>query len=274
MGEGIEIRRGTKSVREEHLIEYVELFDDVVVYRLRVDIATVRSGVRKCLNQIIEGFTSKEGLNQFLDGDRETLPRYESGDGVPVVIHMVSERHLDLCRTHGWIDGDAEKFHAGWSEIDAPLTALEQGASLRNVVGLGYGSNMVFELPSKKALPCAILFGDLEANMHNRAYDLEKAVAILQARDDIRFVRASDPEPIYQIPHYNAGQVRTRALTFVWEANAEDYQRMWIWCLENRPDHPSTAMRRAAFELDIFGLRAGGAAKYTTWDERVPVSAP
>jgi hypothetical protein len=244
-----------KQVRiiTEKAVDYEVVGEGLVVYRMTTK---TTSGRRKAKTTVTEGITSQAGLSAFRDG-AVTMPGY-SKNFVPVFGNVEFRDHI---RRHGWLDAEVYK---SFKDLDKdPYTRFVAGEfHAEDIVFIEGSSHMVFDV-ERKPLPCAILFDYISAHMDNSRYDLPKALAILKARDDIRFEAESSWDKageVSRIPSYNADKDRNACLKFVWMPSVEDYRRMWAKCAEYETKYPSTERYRAVFDLDLLGLRAGGAA--------------
>jgi hypothetical protein len=105
-------------------------------------------------------------------------------------------------------------------------------------------------------LPVAMLLDSTYA-LNPRAYDMGKTRNILTAREDVVAAPGGWGRP-----------------TFLWQPSHDDYAAVWAkgkTYLKGGGQSPGKAeMFRACFDLDIFGLRAGGAALFTSFYKRKP----
>ena len=167
---------------------------------------------------------------------------------------------------------------------------FKHGGTADDLVVMDTGSHMLFDRHGE-ALPTGILFDYIAAGrISNRNYNLEKAAEILLARPDVDVwahqggyksdrpaeIRDADTskktgecklaetveEALFTIPYYNAERGRTHTMYFLWKPSVEDYRKMWDACKATKTSYPSTNMHQCIFELDLLGLRAGGAAKH------------
>lgn len=120
----------------------------------------------------------------------------------------------------------------------------------------------------------------------NRNYDLEKAAEILLARSDVDVwahqggwntekpavirdgrhrenkMATTIEEALFRIPYYNSDGGRMHTLYFVWKPTVEQYRALHDAASNAGRNYSSMDLYKAAFDLDVLGLRAGGAAKY------------
>lgn len=244
-------------VATEKTVEYLVVTGDVVVYRLTT---TTRSGRRKPKVTVSEGITSKAGLSAFRDG-AVAMPQYSKERGAV----FANADFREFMRTTGWLGDEIYKRFAALTT--SPFTRFVAGEVTADDLVFVEGSSHTIYDAEGKPLPVAVLFNYIDGHMDNAHYDLDKALATLKARDDIRFV-AEDrwrdaPDSVQRIPHYNASRGRDYCLAFVWMPSVEDYRRMVAQCEEYESPYPTTMRYRAVFDLDLLGLRAGGAAKHT-----------
>jgi hypothetical protein len=252
-------------VKTEKRIDYLTVADDVVVYRLTMNITR---GVRAKGPKVIvsEGITSTRGLSAFRNGADHMPPYRKDRGGL-----LVEDSFREMMRASGWVGDDIYKAFEAASKD--PYTRFVEGkATAANLVFVDASNHMTYDIEGEP-LPTAVLFTYIEAHMDNGHYDLEKALAILKARDDIRFVgdnRWTPADQVANIPGYNAEPGRDRCIGFVWMPKVEDYRRMLAKCAKYKDAWTSMNRYRAVFDLDILGLRAGGAAKLDDFYARVP----
>lgn len=126
-----------------------------------------------------------------------------------------------------------------------------------------------------KILPHAIFFDYMSnGRISNKTYDLDKLIAHLLPRDDIRFFpktrRREDPdysatastaeEALLEIPYYNRDSGRENTVAFRWAPSQEAYQAIWDALPNKNKDYPLGDLYSVLFETDALGLRACGAA--------------
>jgi hypothetical protein len=243
-------------VTTEKVIEYLVVHGDVIVYRITT---TTRSGRRKPTVTVSEGITSKASLVVFQKG-AVTMPSYSKEWGAI----LATPEFLTLVREQGW--GSSEFYRACEALTKTPYTRFVEGsAKAEDIVFVEGSSHRLFDV-NEQPIPVAMQFSYINGRFDNATYHLDKALKILRKRDDIRFEaedRWQKPGEINRIPSYNAVRGRSECIQFVWMPKAEDYRRMVARCNEIGGQHPSTNRYHAVFDLDIFGLRAGGAAKFS-----------
>lgn len=179
---------------------------------------------------------------------------------------------------------------------------FKNGGSVDDLVIMDTGSHMLFDRHGE-VLPVGMMFEYIShGRITNANHDLTKAAEILLERDDIDLwahaggFRRDTPaylhgghkrhkgvklaetvdEAIFSIPYYNAERGRSTCLYFVWKPTREQYSKVWeaAKVVTRKGGYPSTEMHRCIFELDMLGLRAGGAAKYDSYykDDEAPAS--
>lgn len=104
-------------------------------------------------------------------------------------------------------------------------------------------------------------FDYIGANMHDRCYDLAKAVEILEGRSDITWTKpqedrygADTDSHIQRVPYYNQ-DCASQFLEFFWTPSQEQAVRLW-------ETKGSFETYKLIFDNDWLGLRAGGAALF------------
>lgn len=243
----------TQSVVIDKHVEYLEVVKDVVVYRITT---TTKVG-RHLTTTTSEGVTSLKGIEAFSDGS-VALPSYRFGAGSAGV--LASPKFRESMRTEGWQADDVYEWIKEATETPY-LRFVEGKATAEDFVVVDSSGHMLFDADGVP-LPVALHFGYIHSRMDNSRYDLKRALAILKERDDIAFPKGAK---ILRIPGYNADEDRHEHIDFMWTPKAGDYVRVWEQCKKYTTSHPSTERHRAAIDLDVLGLRAGGAAMYTSF---------
>ena len=146
---------------------------------------------------------------------------------------------------------------------------LKDGAFRAFRVKCDMASHMLFDRFGG-VLPVAVYCDYIGARMHNGAYDLKRAVEILANDARIRFVRSArnsknNSNPIEAIPYYNAEDGRSECISFWFSPTAEDARLLWKKQQAYGGRYPSTRLHEAMFDLDILGLREGGAARFASY---------
>ena len=262
----MEIVKETQSatLKATTTLESVDLGDDLSVYRVTRQMepeASLPGLLKQAASRYVdEGFTSTEGLRKHAAGD-DSFPQAAQG------IHVVPRNFLKLIARHGFSEGYemAQKDDKGFEE-GRPFTALvESGVSVDRVLRIDYSSHMVFDR-SGNVMPAGIHFEYIKACMDNAHYDLLRALEILKQNERVHFLsrreRLTDEPEILAIEHYNASSLRNRYLAFWFEPTVEEQRALWEKQKAYGTKYPSTEEYRAMFDLDILGLRAGGAAYY------------
>lgn len=193
-----------------------------------------------------------EGICKYKDLDtlKDKIPKCEWV--------LVPPSLLKEIQRYGYLGNYSEK-RAGvsvWDNIsDTPFTAFTKREN-KELIRRDWASNMVFD-KDNEALPMAIDFDYIEAQMHEKSYDLAQAIEILSKREDIK-----DLSGILEIPHYNTERGKRQYINFTWVPSIKDYQCAWELCKKLDKEFPSTVFLYAIFELDLLGLRRGGAARF------------
>lgn len=200
-----------------------------------------------------QGLTTKSNVSKYRSGK----PGLESG------LSLVTDATLEGMRRRGWSYEPPDGERYAWT-IEKPYDHIESGGT-GNLVRFKQDAHMLYDA-SNKVLPVGMYFEYISAYMDNRSYDLKRAVEILKDNPnvDLETARWSD-EYIDDIPHYNSESNRNRCISFWWAPTQKEYQQMWKKCKEIGSKYPSTNRYQAVFELDLLGLRAGGAAKHETF---------
>jgi len=243
-------------------VEYANVSDDIVIYRITAETKTNSSDPSV---HVTEGITSTGNVDQLKKG---FAPRY----GARLVAAIGTPEFKKHIRQFGWMN---DKIYAFIDEVtSAPFAKFELGGvEPSDIVFIEDYSHEMHDF-EMKPLPVAIKFDYMNGCMDNTRYNLQKAIDILKARADIRFAEDShyvgDAASILNIPGYNCDGKRNRYISFVWMPEVEDYRALQKRCKEIGGNYTSGNKFQAAFDLDIFGLRGGGAAKYEKYYDADP----
>lgn len=146
---------------------------------------------------------------------------------------------------------------------------LVDGGDVEHVIRIEHSDHSFWRVDGSP-LPTGIYFDYISARMHNRAYDLHKALEILAKRGDVTFIdpdkHAYKPllekviEPtILKVPYYNA-DTASAYLAFFWTPDQEQAELI---------GGDSVKRFKTIFDADILGLRAGGAALFDDFHKSV-----
>lgn len=224
-----------------------------------------------------QGFFDEKNLEKALAGKS-----YSTTDLV-----LCEDKLIEHLRMWGWQDApgkkDRERFE--WQRSDVYDALLEDPSRVEKLMRLDHGSHMRFDWTGK-VLPVPIWFSYMDGRIAEDKYDLKRTAEILLARDDVHvFPRQEgwrdDPDregkattveqSIISIPGYNSERGRSRTIYFIYRPSVEDYRLMWEKCLSYKANYPSTERHRAIFDLDLLGLKAGGACLVQNyWDSNRP----
>lgn len=201
-----------------------------------------------------EMIMSHDNLKKLLAGHK-----YKTVD-----MHAVSLEFLESARTKGYTRA-VELHQAEFDRNSATVfERLEAGETLR-MVRFDYSGNMLFD-DQDNVLPIGLYYDYMNGNMRNGAYDLPKALEIINTLADIHVLNKDNaPLSIKAVPYYNVSPGCSSFIEFVYGPTQEQMTAIWEKARSMSKTYPSTMLREAAFELDTLGLRAGGAAKYNTY---------
>lgn len=284
----IETRSSVQSTKNQRVLQYIVLPDmkpEVAAYKLTESWAVSTSCQGRQPHEK-RGETVKEGFALL----STVLATSQGKDDLPSSVDMPGKERpwlvmatpelLEFWRVHGESWGAEEK--NAWFEkhgnfdkprpehSETPFTDLAAGASPDLAVFVDWGNHEVFTRTGLP-LPWARQFSYISAHMHNGCYNLETAAAILSQREDITLALGRYSKSyIHRIEHYNATAAQTHHLSFSWAPNVEDYRAMVAECERIGGKYPSVNWRQAVFNLDLLGLRAGGAAKYDDFHDSDP----
>lgn len=210
----------------------------------------------------IQGIIGRAEMDAYLAGEQKLEPIKG--------LRLMTSEAMDNIQAWGWswLQG---RDSAAIVRPDV-FDAFADGASLDGLVNIDSMSHMVFDRHGEP-LPQALVLDYLKGNLDNGHYDLKKAVAILRGNPRVRFIDENryrdewvffgeNDNPVMAIPAYNMSESRDAYIAILWRPTHDEYRAMWEKCRQMEPKYPSTANARAIFELDLLGLRAGGAALF------------
>lgn len=166
---------------------------------------------------------------------------------------------LDLVRQHGYrlSEAHAELLDRVTEVNRKPFEAPDNWILVKDDLA----SHMVFDTATPpKPYPVGLRFDYISGYACDGAYALKKMLPYLQAHPQV-----SAPEggtlQIESVPYYNVSEGCNQHIEFVFSPTSEQMQALWGAAQVLCPTYPSTALHRAAFDLDIIGLRAAGIAR-------------
>lgn len=264
-------------------LKVVPIRGDLVAYKLTANRSHAHEGqfriTRPAMTSANEGIAYRCDIDAFLaraDADEKALSLNCGISESPW--RFFTQMGRDQLARRGMLrrdKGEEEIFKSAL--IDNPYTALVNGEVTAN--DLAYfcgGAGVVFDA-DLNPLPVGIYMDYIEARLNNQMYDLQKAAQILRARSDIQFFNdrgeIEDPSKesvICDIPYYNRERDRNRCMYVLWTPSPEDMKAIWQKCQQIRPpkklrkgelidSYPFVEKLKAIFDLDLLGLRAGGA---------------
>lgn len=267
----IETRKVKRAVTETTKVEHALVDDNLVVYKITDARSAVdEDGHKSRKRNVIQGFATEDKFKTWIPGRLSTY-----NTGFLIAPSLVTDGFREITQQYGT---PGSFFEDKWSykdlsrmTIDKPFDALKDGASIDNIVQISFGDDGMLYDRKGNVLPVAIVCNYM-TNMHtdNARYDLKKAVDILWDNPAIVFFdggRQADiiedkDDAILRIEYYNLSPKSNRHLQFLWRPTASEYRGLWAMQLSYGENYPSTSKGRAMFDLDILGLRKGGAALY------------
>ena len=249
----------------EATVDVTRTIEHIAINERLVAVRVTQSGVLQEPSQVAEKrFSSSlaghktemvmtpENLKKLLGGNS-----YSSED-----LHAVSDTYLESARTKGYVR--SAELHSKEFKNNEPTVfeRLAAGESLR-MVRFDYGSHMLFD-DEGKVLPTGLYYDYINGNMRNGSYDMAKTVAVLSKLPDVH-VEGEKALALQSVPHYNVSRGCSAFLSFIYGPTQEQMEAIWKKAQTLNKKYPSTALHQAAFELDIMGLRAAGAALGNTY---------
>ncbi len=223
------------------------------------------------MNWAQEGFASQEAVQGYLDG---RYSGFRANSELTLVRPGLLETAAKLGLSRAFAQFDKRAGYRGAGIIASPFTALTQNeARVEDIVRLDCTAEMAFDM-NEEPLPLAIVFDYANAWMDNERYDLDVALTILRANPRVTFLDPDTGEPckgsIYAIPGPGrgpaVGEARTHCLLFAYSPTADEVRALWeLQQKMGDSRFPAQTKYEAIFEMDLLGLRAGGAARSTSF---------
>jgi hypothetical protein len=198
----MDIKTSTKTTLEEATTETITLAPAVEVCRVTV--------VRK---------SGDEALTTVTEHVRHTEKPADPNFGDFAIVAPALVEHL---RMTGWFRDNKD-----YELISrTPFTHVTSGKPFELVRIKLYDHSLY--TAEGQPLPVAMHFDYIEANTHNRSFDLRKLVEHLQARTDVTLNAPRHPstrDPFIQpIPYYNAEGGRSEYVEFTWHPDVETFR--------------------------------------------------
>jgi hypothetical protein len=245
----------------------------------------MQEALRELRDLAVEAGCSEPSLFYEVEGDIQTLPRTVSvkrGRWNSEIIAVKPEVLTQLQRS-GWPGSNEESKSYLEGLVEDPLTAMKNGEPVEILV-LHNAWNQASDI-NGEPLPVALYFYYISGGFTEGRYDLLKAAKILMKRKDVTLVphggedrrygrkepdAPEDPETyIGNIPYYNSEPGHSRCIAFHWHPTVKDYRKVYAQAALTEPEPGTDALMKACFDLDIFKLRAGGAAYFDDyWKDR------
>lgn len=240
-------------------IEHIAINERLVAVRVK------QSGVLKDPTKI-----AQKRFTSYISGHKTemvltlgNLKKLQAGDDYKTEdLRPVSADFLESARTKGYVR--AIEIHAKEFEKDKPTCfELLEAEEPVHMVHFDYGSHMLFD-DEGKVLPTGLYYDYINGNMRNGSYDLAKTIDVLSKLPDVH-VEGGKALAIQSVPHYNVSRGCSAFLSLIYGPTQEQMDAIWKKAQTLNKKYPSTALHQAAFELDIMGLRAAGAALGNTY---------
>lgn len=206
-------------------------------------------------NWSIQGFAELKSIERFLEGGSSSIGKLGDLTYQPPYI-------LQMARERGFVAAAQASEQA--SELVFDLFEKDE-LDLAGITRWDVRSHMLFDRFGE-VLPTGVFFDYMHGNLRDGAYALEKVVKLLSGRRGV-IPLAGEKLAIEAVPHYNSEYGCRAHVSFIFQPTLEEMRAMWAKMKELNKAFPSTAGHLAIFELDLLGLRKGGAAKYENYWE-------
>ena len=264
---------GEKTERHKVEVQVLKLTKNLYVYR-RQDISEIISetGMKQSRNpepRTVEHIINTRNLRNMTTGKTYNVLQFQ----------IYSKRLKEYIRQHGYHDTIKNLSKQNDLIRYDVFTAFSQGEATLDDLVMNNFSGYYFSDYNGNALPQALICDYMNGHFDDAHYNLDKAAAHLLTRPDIlvqkhqmshheeyKWQPAKDVnEAITAIPFYNRHSTKYSQIVFRWMPSAADYAKV----IDPKRVWDTTAIFKKIFELDLFGLRAAGAALYNSYyDER------
>lgn len=267
----IETRKVKRDVVETTKVEHALVSANLVVYKITNNrVAVEEDGHKSRSRNVRQGFAEADLFEKWVPGRPNTY-----NEGIGYNLMLVKDGFLENSRLYGT---PGYLFEKEWSykictnmTLDKPFDELKNGASVDNIVMSSFGEDGMLRDLNGDVLPVAVV-SDYLQNMFvdNSRYDLEKvvdilwnnpAVVIINDRHVVEIIK-DKKNAVQCIESYNSTPDKNLHIRFLWRPTTDEYRELWEKQLSYKTKYPSTEIGRAMFDLDILGLRKGGAALF------------
>ncbi len=250
-------------------VDVLTLEDNLVAYRIiyQVDLdgEVPANLASRYSRHTEEGLARPKAVRDFLADKAGSIKPVQNLALMPKGFreHAQQVGYVDACEKFGQ---DARNAGSLFDQLAADAPAL-----LDDLVISDYSSHMLFDRQGE-VLPTALYFDYMNGHIRNGAYHLDKVIDIL--RNDPRVTaieerRRQNTDVLdkknwkpQDVPYYNVSKGCSSHVAFRFAPTLDDMRRLWAQMKSYGSKYPSTENYRAVFDLDLLGLRAGGAAKY------------
>ena len=271
MNAEINVLKSTAKVTVTTTLETSKVLGNLFVYKLTQTHTSLVDGdipiMVNVLNDSQQGFITHEGILAY----RKSNTPLKKADQYGFFYDEAFPKLAQLGWFSQWPEAAKLRFQPPIST--KPFDDFVSGkVAVHNLAEYMPGANAAKCVLTQKMIPVALTLGYIGFNMDNSAYKLRKAYDILSQRSDIVFMDDDDKfvsskeEAIFSVPHYNRTSARTLCMNVVWRPSQEDYDALWEKCIAlSTKEAPFYGRNEAIFDLDLLGLRAGGAALYDSF---------
>jgi hypothetical protein len=258
-------KEATVTILQE--VQYAVLEGTLCVYK-HITASRQNSGAKKTFesllpNRTIQGFAELKSIESFLKGQTPYISEL-------VDFLYVDQSLLKIAQEKGY--AAAANAFAEISKDNRQFSLFEKGElDLAGIVKWDFRTRMLYDRFGE-VLPTAVFFNYMNGNLRNGAYDLEKVVKILSKRKGIQALQGErklevEKLCIDEVPYYNRRGACSAQVQFIFQPTVREMRAMWAKMQELNKRTPSIGEHLAIFELDLLGLRKGGAAKYQDYWE-------
>lgn len=258
----------------------------IVAYEVTTE--TVRDG-NVLKSAVIEGLAFEPNFKRYMSSClvehlHKQLKFKDSHGNNHYYLALVSQEFLSRCARegYGYVTQDRKFLDKESTIARHPLKALASGKPYVLVIDRGgWDHSMRYVDDINRHYANAFQFDYIDSNMNSTNYDLEKVLKILSKRARVRaYPRKQKPcrelgspvslrdmsekerkSLIRTIPYYNNDSGVDTCLDFKWEPTQKEMDTL---VAENLKEKGYNRFK-VIFDLDMLGLRKGGAAKFETF---------
>lgn len=258
-------------------LSYQKISDDLAYFELSSQVS-IGGKVRKSFKQsfgarTIFGFSSMDSILSFESDKKPEIP-------IKSELYVMPKEFRRTLASNGLMKTlEILSFHSLVHQNNYLKDFISHEVTEADIYHIDISSHMAFDR-SGTVLSTPIHFTYIDGNMRDGCYELKKASEILSNHSKVLFSeslrrentiipKTGGPGKIIPVPYYNISPGCSECLSFFYYPSDDDMIAIWDKCKSYESKYPSTMFRQAIFDLDLLGLREGGAAKFDDYNKSV-----